>query len=184
MLYKSLVLPILIFGLEVLFPTDSEITMLEQCQLSILRIILGLPNRVPSVSLHYLLGMLPIKLLLFRSHLSFCTDRLLSLSDTATSKCLFLSRYQTARYGFSHRINSILGDLDLPDVVDLMSIAPSKLAWSAFVKTSLHCLFRDTFDSSATSMPSLSDVVALEPLNYLKFILFLRAQKVILVLLD
>ena len=117
MLYKSLVLPILIFGLEVQFPTDSEILMLERCQLSILRIILGLPNRVPSVSLHYLLGMLPIKLLLFRSHLSFLY-RLLSLSDTATSKCLFLSRYQTAKYGFSHQINSILGDLDLPDVVD------------------------------------------------------------------
>ena len=44
-----------------------------------------------------------------------------------------------------------------------MSFVPSKLAWSAFVKTSLHCLFRDTFDSSATSMPSLSDLVALEP---------------------
>ena len=31
------------------------------------------------------------------------------------------------------------------------------------MKTSLRCLFRDTFDSSATSMPSLSDLVALEP---------------------
>ncbi len=40
--FKSISLPLLLFGCEVLFPPKSLITMLERCQLSILRVILGL----------------------------------------------------------------------------------------------------------------------------------------------
>ena len=161
-LYKAMVLPILIFGLEVVFPSASEILMLERCQLSIFRIILGLPVRAPSYAIHYLLGTLPIKLLLLKAHLSFLF-RLLSLPDNNIFKRLFLSRFHNSQYGFSNHIVSILNELDFPDVDELTTIFPSKLAWSAFVKCTLYLHFYDLLDSEVHKMPSLAQISIIHP---------------------
>ena len=138
-----MVLPILIFGLEVVFPSASEILMLEHCQLAFfIRIILGFPVYAPSYAIHFLLSTLPIKLLLFKAHLSF-----LSFPDGNTFKCLFLSRFNNSQYGFSNHIVSILNELDFPDIDDLATIFPSNQAWSAFVKSTLYLHFYDLLDS-------------------------------------
>ena len=62
-LFKSLSLPILSFGLEIWIPTDTELLLMERCQLKILRTILGLPTRSPSAGIHLLLGTIPVQVL-------------------------------------------------------------------------------------------------------------------------
>ena len=107
-LFNSFPLSILHFGLEVVFPSNSEIKMLERCQLAILCSILVLPSRAPCVAIHYLMGTLPVRL---QSHLSFL-HKLLSLPDSATSKAIFLLRADASPHVcFSGRINSILQEL-------------------------------------------------------------------------
>ena len=60
--------------------------MLERAQLSILRIILGVPTRAPSLGIHYLLGTLPLQ---FLKHFSFLHN-LLSLPENAGPRRLFV----------------------------------------------------------------------------------------------
>ncbi len=79
--FKSISLPLLLYGFEVLFPPNSLFTMLDRCQLCILRVILGLPDRVSTIAIHHLTGTLPFKLLVYKAHMSLY--RLLALPDDA-----------------------------------------------------------------------------------------------------
>ena len=78
-LFRSWPLSLLQFGLDVLYPSNSEILMIERAQLSMLRMILGLPVR----AIHYLLGTLPAHLLIYFKHLIFLYN-LLALPDEST----------------------------------------------------------------------------------------------------
>ena len=115
---------ILHFGLEVVFPSNSEIKMLEHCQLTILHSILGLPSRAPPcVALHYHLGTLPMRLII-KSHL-----------HSAISKAILLLRVDASLHGCFLHINSIFQELDLPSVVELLNSIPSKQAWKTHIKS-------------------------------------------------
>ena len=70
-LYFAYSCNILRFDLDVLSPTKSELLTLERCQLSILKSILGLPSRANSLSIHHLLGTIPLSLLVTKAHLLF-----------------------------------------------------------------------------------------------------------------
>ena len=89
-LFKSLSLPILSFGLEIWIPTDTELLLMERCQLKILRTILGLPTRSPSAGIHLLLGTIPVQVLSQLRRLSFIQSTA-ALPDSAIAKRLFLS---------------------------------------------------------------------------------------------
>ena len=159
MLYKSISFPCLHFGLDVLSPTKSEEVMLERAQLAILKIILGLPARAPSITIHYLLGTLPIHLIVYQKHLCFLHS-LLSLPNNAAPKSIFLLRYDSSPFnGFCFLIKKILVELQLPSVSQLMSDLPIKEAWKAYIKGLFHIMIKDQLLSDASHMPSLADVV-------------------------
>jgi hypothetical protein len=63
-LYYSYVRPILTFGLDVVNITKSEILILERAQLTIQRIILGVPTRTATSAIHAVLCSLPVNLLI------------------------------------------------------------------------------------------------------------------------
>ena len=160
-LYKSIPLSLLQFGFDVVYPTQSELHLLERGQLTMLRSILGLPTRAPAYGLHYLLGTLPMQLLVYKKHLSLL-HAILSLPDQATVKEVFLYRYHhssAADRGFVSHILSILHELDLPSLPELLSSLPSKLAWKSHVKAMLYVRFQDLVLEAANHMPSLADVV-------------------------
>ena len=54
-LFRAYSLCILKFGCDVLFPTRSELLMLDRSQLAILKSIVGLPSRTSSIAIHTLL---------------------------------------------------------------------------------------------------------------------------------
>ena len=135
MLYKSIPLACL----DILSPTKTEEVMLERAQLAIFKIILGLPARAPSIAIHYLLGTLPIHLLIYQKHLSFLHN-LLSMPDKTVPKSVFLIRYASSpSKGFCSRIKEILEDLQLPSVPELVDDLPSRGAWRAYIKGLIYC---------------------------------------------
>lgn len=134
--FKAIPLASLQYGWDVLYPTKTELAMLERGQLSMLRIILGLPTRAPVIGIHYLLGTLPMQLLIFKKHLTLLHG-ILSLPDSAVPKSVFLYRYQLMlNKGYCFHIHNILSDLSLPSVVDLAHSLPTRAAWKATVKGS------------------------------------------------
>lgn len=158
-LVKALPLSLLQFGLEVIHPTNSELTMMERGQRTMLRAILGLPVRAPALGIHSLLGTLPVQLLVQKRHLSFL-HAVLSLPDSAISKRLLLARcHLTPSRGFPHQVVNILSDLDLPSVVELNNSLPSKAAWKAHIKSILYLSLHELLLDSSSRMSSLTDIV-------------------------
>ena len=81
----------------IFFPTSTETKMLKRCQLSVLRIIMGLPARAATIAIHHLAGTLPFKFLVYKSHLSFL-HCILSLPDAAVSRAVFLMTHPSEGY--------------------------------------------------------------------------------------
>ncbi len=159
-LFKAIPLSLLQCGLDVQCLSKTEINniMLERGQLSILRVISGLPIRAPSVAIHSLLGTLPVDLLVYKAQLSLL-HMILSLPDKATSKCILLSRLSNPLVkGFCKNIQETLAVLELPSVDDLIRDLPSKICWKAYVKSILHLLLNDRLLEFAVTMSSLSEV--------------------------
>ena len=59
-LYKSCIIPALIYGYETWIPTTEDISKLIQMQLSAIRRILKIPTSTPLVSIYMETGELPI----------------------------------------------------------------------------------------------------------------------------
>ena len=70
-LYKSLCLPVMLFGCELWSPNKTEIIMLERTHRKILRTITGLPTRCNSKALLQLVGMPSITTCIHQRQLSF-----------------------------------------------------------------------------------------------------------------
>lgn len=73
--------------------------------MAILKIILGLPSRAPTIAIHYLLGML-----LLKCHLSFLY-RILALPDSAVSRAVLLARCGSSHKGYPYQIGIMLQDV-------------------------------------------------------------------------
>ena len=139
--------------------------MMERGQLSMLRIILGLPTWAPSLAIHHL-GTLPIELIMIKRSLSLLHS-ILSLPDSATpSKRLLIARCNSSpRKGFPCRIIKYLTDFSLPSILELSNSLPSKAAWKAHIKGLIYIHFYELLDDASAHMPSLSDVRIHSKLN-------------------
>ena len=104
-----------------------------------------------------------MKMLVIKSHLSFL-HRLLSLPDSATSKSILILRTNGPSHsGFFPAVSTpSYRNLIFPPVKELLgSPLPSKQAWMAHIHSTLLFSVADSLTSSATHMPSLSNVVNL-----------------------
>ncbi|CAC5415022.1 unnamed protein product [Mytilus coruscus] len=60
-LYKIYISPVLLYGLELILPTTSSLTLLENFQKKLLKQILSLPTCVADITVNILTGILPIE---------------------------------------------------------------------------------------------------------------------------
>jgi hypothetical protein len=61
-LFKTYVLPILLYGMEILLPTKTHTAKMDLFQKKILKQILSLPKNAPDCAVYILTGMWPIEL--------------------------------------------------------------------------------------------------------------------------
>jgi len=167
-LYKSLSLPILLFGLEVWSPTNTELMMMERSQLKILRTILGLPSRSSSSGIHFLLGTLPIQYHALLKLLSF-TRSTVALPPHSIARQILLFRSSQNNPPSRSIVNNIISTLDnlcLPNLEVLLNNPPTKKVWKALTKTMVFESFREVsfFDSSPS--PTLVDLLRISPPKY------------------
>ena len=60
-LYKIYILPVLLYGLELILPQGPQLEQLEIAQKRLLKQILALPNSVADIAVYILTGILPIE---------------------------------------------------------------------------------------------------------------------------
>ena len=134
-LYRSLCLPILLYGSEVWTFTKTELLMLERFHRKILRTIQGLPTRCPSLALLQLLGVPSISHLIALRSLSFIVSTLY-LPDDAVAKRVLLFKISgsATKSGLISRYQTLFPTFDLPALSSIIQKPPLPSAWKVFLK--------------------------------------------------
>ena len=115
--------------------------MLERAQLKILRAILSLPTRAPTLAIHFLLGTLPFQLIVFKKRLVLLHS-ILSLPESAVPRQILLYTLKRSPLsGFVLETSKTLSEMSFPTIEELMLDLPSKTAWKCHIKSLLHLIW-------------------------------------------
>ena len=156
-IYKTYILPRLLYGLEVLRLKKSRITTFEKFHklcLNSLRIIQSLPERTATVAVYLLLGAVPTEAEIYKRQLSLLHAIL--NSDNRRIKGV-LDRQISVNFdnkdSFSCQIIQVLHQYNLPDIVALKQNIPSKNEWKTAINRTVtkywtESLVRDSFSKS------------------------------------
>ena len=136
-IYQCYVLPRLLFGLEVLPLTVTQINILSKFHISNLRRFQSLPTRTATSAVYLILGALPVEAELHKRILSLLFNILSSTNSTIKD----LSTRQIAinldnEQSFFSKVQQILDLYQLPHVRDLRVSELSKEQWKTQVKKS------------------------------------------------
>ena len=119
-LYRSLCLPILLYGSELWVLSKAELVFLERVHRKILRTIQGLPTRCSSSSLNTLLGILSIEDNIRQRMLGFLVSTL-SLPPDSLARQILVARVKgDATKGVIKRYQDLLSTLNLPNLTELI----------------------------------------------------------------
>ena len=137
-IYKTYVLPRLLYGLEILPINNTHIDSLEKFHRNSLRIIQSLPERTSTAAVYLLLGALPVEAEIHEKKLSL--QHSILDSDNRRTKDV-LHRQITVKFNnkdsFFYRILKILELYELPDMASLKQQLPTKTVWKDLVLRSV-----------------------------------------------
>ena len=142
--YKTYVLPILIYGLEVLVLSTTEIKILEKYHRQNIRCLLHLPTSTAVEALHFLSGIPPIEGEIHIKALS--TFRNIIAIEMPSPPLLYIReliiRQMTMKTSQSSSwttyIKSLLIRYNLPSVSNLLNCTPSKREWKKTIKSAVY----------------------------------------------
>ncbi len=143
-MYKTFALPKVIYGLETLQLTASDVKLLERFEVRFLKQIQSLPDRCANIAAYVLLGALPISLHVDMRKLTFFGS-ITRQKDTAEHE---IARRQLAvKDASSHswfiQIRQLLQKYDLPSAFDLMADPPTKQRWKSLVQRQINQHWKD-----------------------------------------
>ena len=151
-LYKTLCLPILLYGSEIWNYTKTELLFLERVNRRILRTIQGLPLRCHSSLLTKLLGTSSIDDLITQRSLSFVTATANLPLDSLPRQVLVARASSPTAKGVTKRYHELLAGLNLPDLPTLLDSPPKVQTLKAYIKRNLalraHVEFLETHETS------------------------------------
>ncbi|MES9882009.1 MAG: reverse transcriptase family protein, partial [Sedimenticola sp.] len=155
-LWKTEVLPRMLFGLETLELNLKQMEKLESFQRKCLKQIQGLPDKTSNSAVLALLGIPPIEKVIHKSMLSLFVkiikDHETVEYDIAVRQ---LAMKSPNEYSWFNQIKMILDKYDLPTAYKLLSNSPSKLAWKKSVKCALYNEVTNAWYEDVTTKPSL-----------------------------
>ncbi|MEW8547744.1 MAG: reverse transcriptase family protein, partial [Candidatus Thiodiazotropha sp.] len=139
-LYKTFILPILNYGLEVILPSQSGIKKLEQFQKQLLKRILSVPQNTPDTAIYILSGIIPIQeqielkaLTLFNN---ICRQDCFSVERQLAIRQLTVK--ETGSVSWFINLRDILFKYELPPPLKLLENPPEKLQWKRTIKTAVY----------------------------------------------
>lgn len=155
-IYKTYVLPRLLYGLEALPMTTTQINTLEKFHRDTLRHIQSLPQRTAKIAIYLLIGALPIEGEIHRRQLSL----LYLLLSAKNSKIKELIQRQPSvnfdnHKSFFYCVMKTLQQYQLPNISELQNQLPTKLAWKKMVKLKITTYWNQTFITEAETKTSL-----------------------------
>ena len=156
-MYSTYVLPCLIFNMEVLILTQSQIVTLEKFHRATLRSIQSLPERTSSALAYLLLGALPVGAVI-HSH----AGKILHQSDSLLFKLGLrqLSVKNISSKSWSVYAAKIAGRYDLPSLHALIDSNISERRWCYLVKSTIQKHWQETLlhDAATKAASSLRHV--------------------------
>ena len=136
-LYETYVQTRVLYGIESIKLTKSDVNNLELFHRKTIRSLLGLPERTAIPGLYILSGCTPMIGLIHLRVLTF----LLSLLREPTTREVVVRQYvmkDTKSSSWVVEVQDILQKYNLPTIPHLLDNTPSKLAWKQQVKSALH----------------------------------------------
>jgi hypothetical protein len=150
-IFTIFVLPVLIFGLEVLLPTETELHDAVVFYEDTLRRLLSLPNSVAKPALYIILGALPLESIIHKKALgmfgSIARDDQSLDCDIAQRRVLVHAMQDPSWFS---RIRRLLARYNLPPAQAILDSPPSKGEWSALVKRNVAADCADNIRTLAT----------------------------------
>ncbi|CAG2243427.1 PTPRM [Mytilus edulis] len=134
-IWKTYAIPRVLYGIEVINFTKSDILKLERLQLKVCRQIQGLPDRTANIATYSLLGVEPVEVVVDRLILTFLGN-LLHNKETLEFKILERQLSMAKRNGQSYIIKVIqrLEKYGLPEIETLLENELDTLKWKKTVK--------------------------------------------------
>ena len=155
-IYKTYVLPRLLYGLEILPLSKTHILALEKFHKNSLRIIQSLPERTATSAVYLLLGALPIEAEIHKRQLSLLHSIL--VCDNSRIKEV-LNRQLSVNFdnkdSFFYRILKVLELYNLPSVPALIQQPPEKDKWKDMVSESVAEHWRESLVRDARCKTTL-----------------------------
>ena len=138
-IYQCYVMPRLLYGLEVLPLTQSQINLLSKFHLDNLKRFQSLPTRVATCAVYLLLGALPLEAELHKRQLSLLYNILVSDNETVKG----LAERQIAvnldnKLSYFSKVQDILDQYQLPHLRDLKDCMQSKEHWKFQIRTAIY----------------------------------------------
>ena len=138
-IYQCYVIPRLLYGLEVLPLTQSQINILSKFHLDNLKRLQSLPTRVATCAVYLLLWVLPLEAELHKRQLGLLYNILISDNGTMQQ----LAERQIAinldnKLSYFSRVQDILDQYRLPPLRELMRNLTTKDKWKLQIKAAIH----------------------------------------------
>ena len=156
-LIHAYVLPVLVYGLEVILPNRTLIDKLERVYRRFLKQVLSLPETVADPACYILSGAVPIEAAVHNRAMSLFGN-ICRLDETAVEKQL--ARRQLAvkspdNNSWYIAIRKFLARYSLPDGWSLLDDPPTKTRWKAIVNRCVNGYWCSSMKERASLYPSL-----------------------------
>ena len=152
---QTYVLPLLVYGLEVLLPRKTLLDKLERTH-KFLKQILSLPSSTADPAIYILSGTIPIEGVIHKRALTLIGN-ISRLPDDSVERKLALRQLSIKGenlHSWFIEVKHILTKYGLPPPWALMDSSPTKFSWKRQVKNRV-AYWKDTFVSRAALYPSL-----------------------------
>jgi hypothetical protein len=155
-IWKTYVIPRILYGVEVLNRTLNDIKKLETLQVQICKQIQGLPERTANLAAYSLLGVDPIEMVVDKLALIFLGN---IIQDKATIEFQIVERQHAMMkrntQNYANVITSILRKYRLPELYNILQDIPTKANWKKEIKDKIQEYWEKQWIEEAKKRTSL-----------------------------
>lgn len=138
-IWNLYVVPRMLYGIETLPYTESDLRKLDNYQTRALKQIQHLPDRAANVAASALLGVIPLSSQVHLNTLNLFYTVIQDRNSTIYQICeRQLAVKVIDSHSFTSRIRRLLLLYDLPDVYSLISEVPEKMSWKNMLTAAVH----------------------------------------------
>lgn len=139
-LYKIYISPVLLYGLELILPTTSSLTLLENFQKKLLKQILSLPTCVADITVNILTGILPIEAQVHIRALglfnNICNQPDDSVGKSLAKRQLIIKNDESSSWFIA--IKHMLRKYDLQEASWYLNNPIKKTVWTSTIKKTIY----------------------------------------------